>query len=136
MTDALVADANPLLSSLLGGRARDVLFSGTIAFFAPQHTLFEVARYLPYVARTIGRAELDLFREFELLPVVAAQPGEYDSQMELATQLIGRRDPKDVHVLALALQLRLPIWTEDRDFDGLPNVTVFRTSDLLALIGL
>jgi hypothetical protein len=30
----------------------------------------------------------------------------------------------------------LPIWTEDRDFDGLPNVTVFRTSDLLALIGL
>lgn len=75
-----------------------------------------------------------MFREFELLPVMAVQPARYDLQLELANRLIGQRDPKDVHVLALALELDSPIWSEDRDFEGLPNVTVHKTADLLALI--
>ena len=100
MTDAIVADANPLLSALLGGRARDVLFSPELVFYSPQHTLFEVEKYLPKVAHKIGQ-----------------------------------RDPKDVHVLALALQLDSPIWSEDRDFEGLPDVEVHRTADMLTMLG-
>jgi predicted nucleic acid-binding protein len=135
VTDAIVADANPLLSALLGGRARDVLFSRKLVFYSPQHTLFEVEKYLPDVARKTGQTELALFREFELLPVIAIQPRQYDSQLERATKLIGQRDPKDVHVLALALELNLPIWSEDRDFEDLPGVTLHKTADVLALIG-
>ena len=130
----MVVDANPLLSALLGGQAREVLFSGKITFFSSQHTLFEVEKYLPHVAKRIGCAELDLWREFQLLPVIAVQPREYDSVLKRATELIGQRDPKDVHVLALALRLGLPIWTEDRDFEGLPHVSVRTTADLLTLI--
>ena len=81
MIDALVVDANPLLSALLGGQARDVLFSGRTTFLASQHTLFEVEKYLPRVANRIGLAELDLWREFQLLPVIAVQPREYDSEL-------------------------------------------------------
>jgi predicted nucleic acid-binding protein len=132
--DAIVADANPVLSALLGGSAREVLFCGRIAFFSPQHTLFEVEKYLPHVAKKIGRAELELFREFQLLPINAVQPREYDSELMRATELIGQRDPKDIHVLALALRLRLPIWTEDRDFECLPDISVHKTSELLATI--
>ena len=135
MIDAIVADANPLLSALLGGVAREVLFSEKLAFYSPQHTLFEVEKYLSQVAQKIGQTELALFREFQLLPVTAVQPRQYDSQTERATQLIGQRDPKDVHVLALALELNLPIWSEDRDFEGLPDVAVHRTAHMLALIG-
>jgi len=134
VTDAIVSDANPLLSALLGGRARDVLFFPRIVFYSPQHTLFEVEKYLTNVAQKIGQPEMALFREFELLPVVAVQPQQYDSQLERATQLIGQRDPKDVHVLALALELDVPIWSEDRDFEDLRGVTVHKTADMLALI--
>jgi predicted nucleic acid-binding protein len=134
VTDAIVADANPLLSALLGGRARDVLFSRKLVFYSPQHTLFEVEKYLPDVARRIRQTEMALFREFQLLPVTAVQPRQYDSQLERATQLIGERDPKDVHVLALALELKLPIWSEDRDFENLPDVSVHKTADMFAII--
>ena len=132
--DSLVVDANPLLSALLGGQAREVLFSGKITCVSSQHTLFEVEKYLPHVANRIGRNELDLWREFQLLPVIAIQPREYDSELPRATKLIGQRDPKDVHVLALALRLKLPIWTDDRDFEGLPDVSIHKTADLLTLI--
>ena len=135
MIESLVVDANPLLSALLGGRAREILFNGTCAFFSPQTTLFEVEKYLPFVAQKLDRPELDLFREFELLPVTAVQPHVYDSEMRRATQLIGWRDPKDVPVLALALRLRLPVWTEDRDFENLPGVSVYKTANLLPLAG-
>jgi predicted nucleic acid-binding protein len=135
VSEAIVADANPLLSALLGGRARDILFSRKLIFYSPQHTLFEVEEYLPRVAQKIGQTEAALFREFELLPVTAVQPQQYDSQLERATVLIGQRDPKDVRVLALALQLNVPIWSEDRDFEDLPDVAVHKTTDMLALIG-
>lgn len=129
-----MVDANPLLSALLGGQAREVLFSGKIVFYSSQHTLFEVAKYLPIVAKRIGRSESDLWREFQLLPVIAVQPREYDSELPRAMELIGQRDPKDVYVLALALRLGMPIWTEDRDFEGLPHVSIHKTSDLLVQI--
>jgi predicted nucleic acid-binding protein len=135
VNDAVVVDANPMLSALLGGTARAILFSGKLKFFAPQHTLFEVEKYLPRVATKLGQSESHLFREFQLLPVVPVQPREYDSEMKKATDLIGPRDPKDVHVLALALRLDLPIWSEDRDFDRLAGVTVHKTRDFLALVG-
>ena len=53
--------------------------------------------------------------------------------VQFLRQLIGWRDPKDVPVLALALRLRLPVWTEDRDFENLPGVSVYKTADLLPL---
>ena len=62
----------------LGGRAREVLFSRQLVFYSPQHTLFEVEKYLPNVALRIGQSELTLFREFQLLPVTALQPQQYD----------------------------------------------------------
>jgi predicted nucleic acid-binding protein len=135
LIDSLVVDANPLLSALLGGWAREILFQKRLAFFSPQTTLFEVEKYLPLVAQKLDRAELDLFREFELLPVTAVQPHVYESELSRASQLIGWRDPKDVPVLALALRLRLPVWTEDRDFENLPGVSVYKTADLLQLAG-
>lgn len=132
MPDPLIVDANPLISALLGGAARRVIFSGRFSFHSTQHTLFEVEKYLSWLARKLDRSELDLFREFQLLPVTAYQPIEYESMLSNASLLIGNRDPKDVPVLALTLQLGYPLWTEDRDFDGLPGILVRRTAELLA----
>ena len=134
MSESLIVDANPLLSALLGGVARDVVFSGRFTLYSTQHTLFEVEKYLPLLAQRLGRTEMDLFREFQLLPIIACQPLVYDLRLREANRLIGHRDPKDVQILALTLQLGYPIWTEDRDFDHLPGVVVRKTAELLRLL--
>jgi predicted nucleic acid-binding protein len=130
--EPLVIDANPIMSALLGGTAREVLFSDKYVLYSPQHTLFEVAKYLPFLARRLDVPELDLLREYQLLPIIACQPDQYDAQIPEATRMIGARDPRDIAVLALTLSLGCPLWTEDRDFDGLARITVQRTADLLA----
>ncbi len=134
MVDPLVVDANAMISALLGGAAREALFSRKFMFCSAQHTLFEVQKYLPRLAEKLGRPESELLREYQLMPIVACQPREYDAQMETAARLIGNRDPKDVQILALTLQLGCPIWTEDHDFDDLPAVSVLRTADVFALV--
>ncbi len=120
-----------MLSALLGGAARELLFAGEFAFYSTQHTLFEVAKYVPSLAARLGLREQDLFREYQFLPIVACQPDQYELHLVEANRMIGGRDLKDVPILALALALECPLWTEDHDFDGLPGVTVRRTADLL-----
>jgi predicted nucleic acid-binding protein len=44
--------------------------------------------------------------------------GEYGAKEQAALARIGPRDPDDWPVLACALLLNCPIWTEDRDFFG------------------
>lgn len=97
MAEKVIVDANPIISALLGGSARQVLFAEKFSFFSTQYTLFEVAKYLPGLAQRIGRLEIDLFREYELLPIIACQPTQYDSQLKTADALIGSRDEWHCH---------------------------------------
>lgn len=83
-----------------------MVFSGKFTLYSTQHTLFEVEKYLPLLARKLDCTEMGLFREFQLLPVIACQPLIYELRLQEANQLIGHRDPKDVQILALTLQLK------------------------------
>ena len=131
MTEQIAVDANPLLAALLGGKASEVLFSAQFRLCSPQPVLFEVAKYLPEVAKKIGVKELHLYRAFQLLPVEACQPSTYSGKEQLARRLIAERDPRDVPLLALALQRNTPIWSNDRDFQGIEGVQVWSTGELL-----
>ncbi|PYU62923.1 MAG: nucleotide-binding protein [Acidobacteria bacterium] len=52
----------------------------------------------------------------------------YESHEKLARERIQRRDPRDWPVVAVALMLGLPVWTEDQDFfgSGIPTWTTDR----------
>lgn len=134
MIEPLVVDANPVVSALLGGAARDVFFSGRFVFYSPQYTLFEVEAHLPAMAKRLGLPEIHLFEQFQLLPIIACQPVLYDLHIAEATRLIGDRDRKDVPVLALTLSMRCSLWTEDRDFDGISAISIRRTVELITPI--
>jgi predicted nucleic acid-binding protein len=132
LADHLVIDANPIISALLGGKARKILFSSKFQFFSTQHSLFEVEKYLPVLAKKIGLPEEELFRASQLLPITVYQPIEYDAQVQRAFELIGHRDAKDAPILALALHLGYPLWSDDRDFEDIPELVVRRTAEILA----
>lgn len=57
----------------------------------------------------------------------------YAASLPDARKRIGRRDPDDVELLALALQLKLPVWSNDNDFEN-TGVVWHTTASLLAAL--
>lgn len=117
--DRLVVDANPILAALLGGQARRLFFEAPIREFAvPETVLAEVTEHLPRLALKLGMAPTLLDYALDLLPLRPYPPRAYRASVGAARKRIADRDPDDVDVLALALSLDVPVWSNDRDFEG------------------
>jgi predicted nucleic acid-binding protein len=65
------------------------------------------------------------------LPVTAVNASVYARSVSEARRRIGRRDPDQIDILALALHFGLPIWSNDNDFEA-AGVEWYTTADLLA----
>ncbi len=134
--DKLVVDANPVLSALIGGRAKDVFLSPHIGeLVTTRHTLGEVERYIPELAKkpriaAAGVAQADLWAAFAVMPLTVYLREHYWKTLPEATGRIADRDPADADLLALALMLNAPIWTNDNDFEA-TGVECFSTAELL-----
>jgi len=131
----LVADANVLLSALIGGRARLALTHPTVeAVYAAADTLAEVQEYVSSLARK-KRLPLDvLLLALAALPVIVVERADYERKVSEAARRLGRRDPDDIDVLALALHLGVPVWSNDDDFRE-AGVEWFTTATLLKRLG-
>src|SRR5271165_5795190 len=127
----LAADANVLLSSVLGGRARLILTHPSIEqVLTTEHTFAEVEEY----AVVLGEKKL-LRHELLLLTVAALHVtvvprNEYSKSIPEAVRRIGRRDPDDTELLALALAAGVPVWSNDRDFEA-TGIELWTTGALL-----
>lgn len=132
--ERLVVDANPLLSAIIGGNASKIfILRKEIQFFTTEFTLKEVERYIPKFSNKWKISEDKLYLALITLPVVAYGEDFYRDEIKKAKELIEKRDPDDFHLLALALRLNYPIWTNDQDFKEI-DVEVFTTSDLLKIL--
>jgi predicted nucleic acid-binding protein len=65
------------------------------------------------------------------LPVTVVDGSVYQDSVVEATRRIGRRDPDDVEILALAIHFQIPIWSNDNDFTD-TGVEWYTTARLLA----
>lgn len=128
----LAADANVLLSALIGGQAARVLRHPAIEeIFTTETTVAEVHEYAGHLARKRGLS-LDLvLLAAASLPVTVVAKKEYRKSINDARRRIGRRDPDDVELLALAIQRRIPVWSNDNDFEG-AGVEWYTTASLLS----
>ena len=108
----LVADANVLLSAVIGGRAALAPRHDKVEqVFTPAAAYDEVFEYLLPLAKK-KRLDLDtLLLACAALPVTVVERSEYQTKLSTAKRRIGKRDPDDVDVLALALMLQLPVWS-------------------------
>jgi predicted nucleic acid-binding protein len=127
----LAADANVLLSAVIGGRARLALNHPEVGeVFTTEHTFAEVEEYGLILARKKRLPSDILLLAVAALPVTLVSRARYAKHIIEATKRIGRRDPDDVELLALALHFRIPIWSNDRDFEDL-DIDLFTTEGLL-----
>ena len=132
----LVADANVLLSAVLGGRAKVVLSHPKIeGIFTTEVTLSEVEEYVILLARK-RRLSLDtLLLAVATLPVSVVERETYARAVVQARRLIGQHDPDDIEILALALHLKIPLWSNDNDFRD-TGVEWYTTAELLQRLGI
>lgn len=133
--ERVAADANVILSAVAGKAALKVFTRSSVEIVSAAATLAEVREYLPRMAESYRIAPVLLESQLRLLAIREYVTSEFKRFIPTAARLIGRRDPDDVHLLALALALDVPLWTNDRDFEG-TGVECYTTARLLKKLGL
>lgn len=132
---AIVLDANILIRAVLGKRVRELILehAPTVKFFAPDVAYADARKYLPALLKKRGVDASAAMLVLDCLENVV-QPIDaelYDGMQQQALQRIAIRDADDWPVLACAMTLDCPVWTEDADFFGTGVATW--TSDRIAL---
>jgi len=127
----LAADANVLLSAVLGGRARLILDNPQVdEILTVEQIMAEVEEYAGLLARKKRLAEDLVLLAVGALPVTVVERTDYAAAIPEATKRIGQRDPDDVELLALTLAFNIPVWSNDNDFED-AGVQWFTTEKLL-----
>ena len=119
---AIVLDANILVRAVLGRRVRELIIEHTasVNFFSPDVAYADARKYLPALLEKRGidvtAAERVLSELEHIVQPVDAEL--YDGMRQQALQRIAARDVDDWPVLACAMAMGCPVWTEDTDFFG------------------
>jgi predicted nucleic acid-binding protein len=119
----LVLDANILIRAVLGSRVLFLFrkYAEHVDFLAPDIAFQEAREHLPGI---LERRKVPVVPAMAILDGLAGLVQTVESETytgfeALARRRIDRRDEDDWPILASALALDYPIWTEDADFFGL-----------------
>lgn len=124
---ALVLDANILIRAVLGTKVVRIIteHADQVAMFAPEVCFVDARKHLPtvLVRRSIPvDPALSVLQSLE--GFVQAVGYEWIEGWEsLARARLAGRDEEDWPILATALTLDCPVWTEDADFFGVGVAT-------------
>lgn len=118
----LVLDANILIRAVLGKRVRAILvrYGATIRFVAPDSAFAEAEEHIPAILAKrgvpIGKGKAVLRALGKIVQLV--DHATYSEFEKTAKRRLAKRDIDDWPILATAMVLKCPIWTEDTDFFG------------------
>lgn len=119
---AIILDANILIRAVLGQRVRGLIFDNAskIKFFAPDVAYDDARKYLPALLHKRGLDPGAAMKVLDFLEVIVQSIDKelYQGMQAQALQRIAVRDADDWPVLACAMSLGCPVWTEDADFFG------------------
>ena len=131
-------DANILIRAVLGNRVRRILeyHADSVSFFVPESAYIEAEIHLVTLVTKRGgdpASALALLRTMAAL-VDFVSPDVYVGFEVEARRRLGARDPDDWPILASAIALGCPIWTEDTDFFGC-GVATWTSSSVKVFLG-
>lgn len=128
----IILDANILIRAVLGRRVRQLLesyYSQGIRFYAPDIAWIDAEEYLPSLLAKKEILDTDVLASLKYLqslvePLDREFFGDFEDE---ARQRLRGRDEDDWPVLAAALAMNCPVWSEDTDFFG-TGVAVWTTN--------
>ena len=119
---AVVLDANILIRAVLGRRVRELIqaHAETAQFFAPDIAYEDARKYLPGLLSKRGVDPAPAMQVLDAMERIVRPIGAdvYGNLEQQALRRIEMRDADDWPVLACAIALACPVWTEDADFFG------------------
>ena len=118
----LVLDANIFVRAVFGQRVRALLrkYEEQVRFYAPDVCFRDAEKYVTGISQhqeldpELGHSVLNQLASL----VIQVDHSLYEHYESPARERIAPRDPDDWPIVAVALLLGLPIWTEDQDFFG------------------
>jgi len=131
----LVADANILFSIFWKDSFTKRLIVGKFfELVSPEFCLEEINSYKTEIIRKTKISEEEFFRLRKelILYVDFISLEEYSPFLEDSFKI--SFDFNDVDYLALAIKLRIPIWTNDKDFKKQKKVKVFNTTEVMKFL--
>lgn len=111
------------------------VFKTEIEVYTTEHTWAEVVKYIPLFAERYPIPIELMHKTLELLPLLVKPRSFYKAKLAEAKTLMDAKDPDDIDVAALALELAAPVWSNDNDFLRFP-LGRLTTAELLKTLGM
>ncbi|MFH1325345.1 MAG: PIN domain-containing protein [archaeon] len=127
----IAVDATPIISALIGGISRNILFDHRFNFISSEYTMDEVRKYISLISKKSLVNEEEIKEALFLLPIKIYSKKYYKDKIKDADEIIGKIDEKDVEILALSIKENCFVWSEDKDFRDLKGINLVRTKDLV-----
>jgi len=103
-----------------------------LELFAPRELIEELHKYLDLICPKSNISKQRFLEDISLLPKLIEFKNASCSSEERASKLISHES--DIPFLALALELKTPIWSIDPHFKEQSSIKVFTTSELKELL--
>lgn len=134
----LVVDANILVAAFLRpALTRELLLDERLILYSPEYSLTETNQVLTraHIRKKLGNLSSKEIRliltaitgRIRILP-----QGTYGAKLAQAGHIAP--DPADVPYLAVALHLRIPLWSNDTALKNQRSIPVYSTEELLELL--
>jgi len=136
----IVADTNILISALLKDNSINskLIKAKIFSIYFPDYGLKEIDKYKTYIiAKRIRNSQnlsFEFAKKYIFDDIRVTLFDLYRNKIKEASEIMKDIDEKDAPILALAMQLCCPIWSNDKHFMMQKAVKVYTTGNLLDLL--
>lgn len=127
----IVVDANIIFAALIRDNVtRFLLFREDLNIYAPEFLFVEIEKYSDDICKKSGKSREELKMALNvLMRTINIIPREdIVSQVSYASKI--SPDPKDVPYIALALKLKCPLWSNDKELKKQKIVKIYSTEEI------
>jgi len=132
----LVIDANILFSVLIKkGKTEEIIFEEDLHLFAPEFIFEEFSKYEELIREKTERDEGEFERLIDIFKKKIKTTSNEETQSYITKAKEISPDKDDADYIALALKLRCPLWSNDKELKKQKEVLVYSTEDLVKIFG-
>jgi len=131
----LVVDTNVIISALLAkSRTFELIVLGDLDLFVPDYSLQEIENHSEELVGRMGvsKEEFSLVLGIILSHVTVVNRQSYTKFESHAKNICP--DPDDFAFFALALSMKIPLWTNDAKLKKQNEIRIYNTKDLIELL--
>lgn len=130
----LVVDANVLFSAIIiSGKTEELMFEPVLHLYTPEFIFEEFQKYKNVILKKTYRTENEFNKLIDIFKrrIKTISNEEIEKFLPKANKICS--DKKDVDYFAVALALKCPVWSNDKELKKQKEILVYSTSELLKI---